>query len=218
MPLYFAYGSNMDRAAMAARCPASQPFGLGRLARHRFVVTREGYASVLRDPRRTVWGLVWDIAFADMPALDRYESVATGLYAKTVQPVLTARGPRRALVYVARSTVPGVPRPDYMEGVVAAAAEAGLPEAYRRELEAWVPTARPASGPAEARRCARSGPRPRASARSPGADAATADRAPSRTPRSFRASRRRGKGTHDRARAEDWSPFPPPSSPGSARG
>ena len=149
MPLYFAYGSNMDRAAMQTRCPHSTPVGLARLVRHRFFVCQDGYASVARDPSRLVWGVLWDLALADVPALDRYESVATGLYAKTVQPVLTAQGPRRALVYVARSTLPGPPRPDYMEGVVAAAAEAGLPEAYRRELEAWMPTARPASGPLE---------------------------------------------------------------------
>jgi hypothetical protein len=35
VPLYFAYGSNMDRAAMARRCPASRVIGLGRLNRHR---------------------------------------------------------------------------------------------------------------------------------------------------------------------------------------
>ena len=64
MPLYFAYGSNMDRAAMAARCPASKALGSARLARHRFIVTSDSYASVVRDPRRTVWGLLWDIAFA----------------------------------------------------------------------------------------------------------------------------------------------------------
>jgi len=35
---------------------------------------------------------------------------------------------------VARSTAPGAPKRDYMEGVLAAAADAGLPDAYRREL------------------------------------------------------------------------------------
>ena len=147
MPLYFAYGPNMDRVATAARCPASKPLGLGRLARHRFIVTREGYASVLRDPRATVWGLLWDIAFADMPALDRYESVASGLYVKLTQPVLTERGARRALVYVGRSAGTGQPRAGYLEGVAAAARDVGLPEDYIREIDAWSPqigVARPA--------------------------------------------------------------------------
>ncbi|RYE82539.1 MAG: gamma-glutamylcyclotransferase, partial [Hyphomicrobiales bacterium] len=36
MPLYFAYGANMDIAAMRERCPRSTPLGLARLPRHRF--------------------------------------------------------------------------------------------------------------------------------------------------------------------------------------
>ena len=43
------------------------------------------------------------------------------------------------MIYVARSAAPGPPKPDYMEGVLAAAADAGLPEAYRRELETFLP-------------------------------------------------------------------------------
>ena len=98
MPLYFAYGSNMDRNAMLQCCPASKPVGIGRLMRHRFIVFDEGYASVTRDPQRAVWGMVWDLALADVPALDRYESLSTGLYTKVIQPVVTGQGPRRALV------------------------------------------------------------------------------------------------------------------------
>ena len=143
MPLYFAYGSNMDRAAMAARCPASKALSSARLARHRFIVTSEGYASVVRDPRRTVWGLLWDIAFADMPALDRYASVASGLYVKLTQPVISDRGARRALIYVARNAAPGQPRPGYMEGVAAAARAAGLPGDYIAEIGALSPQAGP---------------------------------------------------------------------------
>jgi hypothetical protein len=142
----------MDRAAMAGRCPASKPLGLARLARHRLLVTREGYASVLRDPRRTVWGMLWDLALADVPALDRYESVASRLYTKLAQAVLTEAGPKRALIYVARSTAPGLPRPGYLEAILAAAAEAGLPPAYLKELAALLPpsAARQGAGPAEA--------------------------------------------------------------------
>ena len=141
MPLYFAYGSNMDLAAMARRCPATRLVGPARLMRHRFFVSGDGYASVMRDPRGTVWGLVWDLALADVPALDRYESLSTGLYVKAVQPVLTVRGPRRAMVYLGRSLRPGAPKPGYMEGVVAAATAAGLPPDHVRSLRAWLPNA-----------------------------------------------------------------------------
>lgn len=149
MPLYFAYGSNMNRAAMLARCPHSRALGPARLMRHRFLVMSDGYASVQRDPRRVVWGLLWDLALADVPALDRYESLSTGLYTKSMQPVVAHRGPRRAMIYVARSMLPGAPKSGYMEEVVDAAGLAGLPKEYLRELEAWLPNPRPSAGPVE---------------------------------------------------------------------
>lgn len=148
MPLYFAYGSNMDRAAMLQRCPGSKPLGIARLMRHRFTIFDEGYATVMRDPQRVVWGMVWDLALADVPALDRYESLSTGLYTKVVQPVVTEQGPRRAVVYIGRSAKPGTPRPGYMEGVIEAAAHAGLPDEYVRSLGVWLPRAQGSPVPA----------------------------------------------------------------------
>ncbi|PSC02991.1 gamma-glutamylcyclotransferase [Alsobacter soli] len=142
MPLYFAYGSNMDRAAMAQRCPKSTVVGLARLPRHRFIIMADGYASVVRDPRRTVWGVLWDLALSDIPALDRYESLHTGLYTKINQPVVTDGGARRALVYVGRTDRPGKPKPGYLEGVLAAARDAGLPPEYLYELEHGEPAPR----------------------------------------------------------------------------
>lgn len=134
MPLYFAYGSNMDVAAMRRRCPSSHAIGLGRLLRHRFVLTREGYASVIRDPGACVHGLLWDLALRDTGALDRYEGVADGLYAKAYQPIATAAGSRRALLYVGLNSGPGVVRPGYMEGVIAAAESLRLPAPYVARL------------------------------------------------------------------------------------
>ena len=141
MPLYFAYGSNMDRNAMASRCPASRAVGTARLPRHRFFISGDGYASVRRDPRAEVWGLLWDLALADVPSLDRYENVSGRLYAKITQTVLTPAGPRRALLYVGRSGEPGQPRPSYLEEVLAAAHAAGLSERYCGEIAAWMPQA-----------------------------------------------------------------------------
>ncbi|MDB5572373.1 MAG: gamma-glutamylcyclotransferase [Hyphomicrobiales bacterium] len=142
MPLYFAYGSNMDVAAMQARCPRSTPLGLGRLARYRFLVMQGGYASIAPDPRRMVHGVLWDLALADVRALDAYENVAGGLYRKIQQPVLRAQGgSARALVYVGHTHAPGAPLPGYMENVIAAGRSAGLPDAYLRELSALAPAA-----------------------------------------------------------------------------
>ncbi|MEE7506238.1 gamma-glutamylcyclotransferase family protein [Methylobacterium mesophilicum] len=137
MPSYFAYGANMDAAAMALRCPASRLIGGGHLPNHRFIIMREGYASVVPDPRRTVWGVLWELAPDDIPALDRYEGVAGGLYTKAALPVRTGEGVKRALIYRGCSTAPGRPRPGYLEAVVAAARAAQLPPVYIRELGTW---------------------------------------------------------------------------------
>ena len=75
MPLYFAYGSNMDSAAMALRCPASRLVGLARLHRHRFIIMRGGLRLGGARPGADRAGVLWDLALADVPALDRYESV-----------------------------------------------------------------------------------------------------------------------------------------------
>jgi gamma-glutamylcyclotransferase (GGCT)/AIG2-like uncharacterized protein YtfP len=134
MPLYFAYGANMDVSAMAHRAPKAVALGLARLPRHRFVITEHGYASVVRDPRATVHGLLWDVPLADIRALDRFEEVDRGLYVKANQPVITGQGPRRALVYLGTGAPGGRPRPGYLEDVIRAATEIGLPNLYLREL------------------------------------------------------------------------------------
>lgn len=144
--LYFAYGSNMDVAAMAQRCPRSRPLGLARLMRHRFyLMGRTGYASVRRDPGATVHGVLFDLALTDVPALDVYEDVAHGLYTKAQQPVVLGAGAsRRALLYYgADESEGGTPPASYMEGVVAAARTAALPPAYVAGLERHLPRARP---------------------------------------------------------------------------
>lgn len=134
MPLYFAYGANMDVSAMGARAPGAKPLGLARLVRHRFVITEHGYASIARDPRATVHGLLWELSLADIRALDRFEEIDRGLYVKIEQPVITANGPRRALVYAGTAKPGGKPRAGYLEDVIRAGQEIGLPPAYLKEL------------------------------------------------------------------------------------
>jgi gamma-glutamylcyclotransferase (GGCT)/AIG2-like uncharacterized protein YtfP len=127
MPLYFAYGSNMDVAAMAKRCPRARPIAPARLIRHRLAVMREGWLTAVRDPRAVVHGVLWELTLADMPALDRYEGVAQGLYRKAIQSVATGAGPKSALVYFGANAGPGTPPQGYIEAVLAAAHRWGLP-------------------------------------------------------------------------------------------
>ena len=128
MPLYFAYGANMNVAAMAKRCPRSKPLGVARLMRRGFVILDSGFASVVRAPGGTVHGLLWDLALADVPALDRYEG---GLYSKIVQPVIRAQGGAvQAMLYVGQGRAGGHASAAYAAEVLEAAEALELPLAY----------------------------------------------------------------------------------------
>jgi gamma-glutamylcyclotransferase (GGCT)/AIG2-like uncharacterized protein YtfP len=135
LPLYFAYGSNMNVEAMARRCPRSKALGLARLERHRLAVMREGWLTAVRDPSSAVHGVLWDLALSDVAALDRYEGVPQGLYAKLTQAVIAERAPRRAIVYFGANAGPGSARPDYIAEVLAAARAWPLPEEGVEALE-----------------------------------------------------------------------------------
>jgi gamma-glutamylcyclotransferase (GGCT)/AIG2-like uncharacterized protein YtfP len=135
MPLYFAYGSNMDVDAMARRCPRSKALGLARLERHRLAVMREGWLTAVRDSRSTVHGVLWDLALSDIAALDRHEDLSKGLYTKETQPVIAERRPKRAIVYFGANSGPGVLRPAYIAEVLAAARSWPLPAEGLAELE-----------------------------------------------------------------------------------
>lgn len=136
MPLYFAYGSNMDAAAMRRRCPNGQALGCARLAGHRFFIMAEGFASIARDRTAEVHGVLNRLALTDIGPLDRYEEIERGLYKKITQPVIRASGgPVRALVYVGRSSRNGLPTPGYMGPIVSAAEAWAMPPAYIAFLE-----------------------------------------------------------------------------------
>ena len=112
---------------MGRRCPRSKALGLARLERHRLAVTREGWLTAVRASSSAVHGVLWDLALSDIAALDRYEGLAQGLYAKLTQPVIAGRGPKQAIVYFGANAGPGAVRPDYIAEVLAAARSWPLP-------------------------------------------------------------------------------------------
>jgi hypothetical protein len=140
MTLHFAYGSNMARAPMGRRCPTARPLGPAVLDGWRFIITVDGYASVLRAPGRVVHGVLWDLAPRDLAALNAYESLDSGLYRRVLLNVRRGSGPERALVYVGRARRAGRPVPAYLEGVIAAARDWRLPACYIAELARWAPS------------------------------------------------------------------------------
>src|SRR5262245_24661255 len=148
--LHFAYGSNMDRTAMRRRCPHASAVGVAWLDNWRFIVTRDGYASVLPATGEIVHGVLWRLTPRDLAAVNAYESVDSGLYARRMVSVRHAGRQVQALVYVARERRLGRPKPGYQDLVVAAAQDWNLPPDYIRDLARWSPSRLTAARAAEA--------------------------------------------------------------------
>jgi hypothetical protein len=146
--LHFAYGSNMDRRLMRRRCPGAGVIGGAVLRDHRFIITKDGYASVAAARGALVHGLLWRLTPRDLAALNAYENIDAGLFRAASLTVHAGGRAVRALVFVGRSSVPGRPRLGYMELVAAAARDAGLPAGYIAALERiWDMSSRSAVAP-----------------------------------------------------------------------
>lgn len=139
MTWYFAYGSNMSRALMRRLCPQAEPVGAAMLSGYRFIITTDGFASIVPHSGSKVHGVLWKLSARDIAALNAYESLDSGLYTMVTLPV--RRGSRRlpAMVYIARSRSQGRPKAGYLDVVLKAAREWNLPEDYVRSLARWAP-------------------------------------------------------------------------------
>ena len=127
--LYFAYGSNLHRAAMLSRCPAALPLGRAALPDHRLVFRL--WADVTPRPGMSVAGGLWRITPACLTALDAYEDVADGLYRRVVAAVRPegAHDPVEALIYRMTATQEAPPEPGYLATLLVGCRDFGLDEA-----------------------------------------------------------------------------------------
>lgn len=141
--VYFAYGSNMSTGRLRGRTPTARPRGVGRLPDHRLrwhKLGRDGSGKCDIEPARApcvVWGVLFDIAWDEKPALDAAEGLGTGYFEKAVR-IVTGDGECRAFTYHAnpeRTDATLRPRGWYKAHVVRGAREHGLPAEYIREIE-----------------------------------------------------------------------------------
>jgi gamma-glutamylcyclotransferase (GGCT)/AIG2-like uncharacterized protein YtfP len=135
MTLYFAYGSNLDPAGMARRCPDSVV--AGRAVLRDWQLTFRGVADVEPAAGCVVEGLLWTCPPEDMASLDRYEGVAGGFYRRELLEVVTDHGPTvRAVVYVMNATPHdngSLPSGGYLDSIVRGYVHFGLPVDRLRE-------------------------------------------------------------------------------------
>lgn len=140
MPLYAAYGSNMDPVQMRNRCPHSPFAGTGWLSGWRLTFGGEdlgwegALATLVQEPGSHVFVALYDITDGDRVALDKWESADMGLYLTTKLRVSTLESDVLAWTYILDSYEGGLPSARYL-GLIAEAAEAaGAPEDYVADL------------------------------------------------------------------------------------
>ncbi len=137
MTLYFAYGSNMNRAAMQRRCLGARAAGPARLDGYRFFIGIDGWGSVRPSPGGTVHGVLWRLTPRDVAALHAYELLHKGLYDVRRLPVRNGARLVPAMIYLLRRRAVGRPKPGYVEMIAAAARAWELPEPYIRSVTRW---------------------------------------------------------------------------------
>jgi gamma-glutamylcyclotransferase (GGCT)/AIG2-like uncharacterized protein YtfP len=134
--LYAAYGSNMDPAQMAERCPHSPQASTGWLEGWRLTFGGEhigwegALATVVEDADSHVFVVLYEVSEGDEAALDQWDGATLGYYSKVKVRVAALEGDVLAWLYVLNDYEGGLPSARYL-GIVADAAEAaGAPQDY----------------------------------------------------------------------------------------
>jgi hypothetical protein len=142
MPVYAAYGSNMDPKQMAIRAPHSPIRGTGWVSGWRLTFGGEdigwegALATIVEEPNQQVFVVLYDVPEWDEAELDQWEGASRGLYHKIRLRVHTLEGDVLAWFYVLDAYEGGLPSARYL-GILADAAEhAGAPDDYVKELRA----------------------------------------------------------------------------------
>lgn len=127
--LYIAYGSNLNLAQMADRCPTARVLGASRMEGWRLLFrgAREGaVATVEPFNGSSVPVLVWEITPADEAALDRYEGWPFLYRKETVKVKLDGKNVK-GMVYIMNGGRPlGQPNCYYYSTILEGYRDAGF--------------------------------------------------------------------------------------------
>jgi len=140
MPLYAAYGSNLDAGRMLSRAPHSPRCGTGWLDGWRLTFAGEelgwqgALVTVVEDAASQVYVALYDITPADEASLDDWEGGDFGAYRKLRVRVHTLDGEMTAWLYVVDGYEGGLPAAHYLGEIAEAAQAAGAPDDYVAEL------------------------------------------------------------------------------------
>jgi len=129
---YLAYGSNLDTAQMRRRCPSARLTASLELTGYRLAFAGYskrwdgGVATLVRDAKRSIPALLYELEEADELRLDRFEG-CPGAYAKRTTQVLgRGRSGRSAFFYVQPAQRTAKPALEYLLVIARAYREHGF--------------------------------------------------------------------------------------------
>lgn len=134
--LYIAYGSNLNLAQMASRCPSARIYSVGVLNNWKLVyrgTKTNSHATIIRKKGAKVPVLVWTITPYDERNLDRYEGFPSYYYKQNIMVDIGA-GKKLAMVYIMNQwQSPGFPSDFYIDIIREGYVDNGLDMRYLDE-------------------------------------------------------------------------------------
>ena len=125
----------MNLTQMHERCPSSILLGVGELIGYKFIIGPRGYASIVQERNKTVYGAVWELTEIDVTTLDSYEGMAQHLYRKEVMTINHENRPMQCLVYIENSVGHLTSSEAYKDRILSGASSIELPLTYQQEIE-----------------------------------------------------------------------------------
>ena len=121
--LYVAYGSNLNLAQMAHRCPNAKVVGCGVLKDYQLTFRRVATIEPEKGAETPVG--VWEITPSDEQNLDRYEGYPH-LYRKETVSVIVRDQTLDAMVYIMNEGKPSLPYEGYYRTILKGYDDVGL--------------------------------------------------------------------------------------------
>ena len=126
--LYIAYGSNLNLAQMARRCPNSEVIGIGELKDYQLTFRR--VATIEPQQGAITQVGVWEITPADEKALDYYEGYPHLYRKENIKVVMHDGTELEAMVYIMNSGEPQMPYNQYYRVIEQGYNDVGLDVKY----------------------------------------------------------------------------------------
>jgi gamma-glutamylcyclotransferase len=142
---YFAYGSNMNREQMLARCGNPKLVGIAKLSDHQLgffgcsAIWDGGEESVIPAPGQEMWGVLYELNESDRERLDDAQDAlfdGSGSYFHSPVSVIDQEGKADTVLIYKKANLGDAQKPsqEYLNFIVQGAADHGLPSDYVEKL------------------------------------------------------------------------------------